>query len=111
MDRDTVESIIGQWHIYQMDEWDEDALHIKGQAYIEVLPAAIGWLKFGMVDAKIDGITGYARGDRFEFCWSGCDDNQPSCGRGWLRRKEEDEVEGYIKIYSGADYIFLAYGA
>ncbi|RJR08459.1 hypothetical protein C4588_05575 [Candidatus Parcubacteria bacterium] len=97
----------GKWNIYHMDRWDEDTLHKGGQAYIEIAPNALGWLKFGMIDAKIDGITDYPRKDRMEFCWQGDEVDLFVSGWGWVKKKK-DELEGYIKIYTGQDHKFLA---
>lgn len=39
---------------------------------------------------------------RFDFSWSGFDENDPMSGRGWLR-VDGDQAEGRIFIHLGDD--------
>ena len=44
---------------------------------------------------------------RFEFPWSGQDENDPSCGRGWAVI-ENDELKGRIYQHLADDSAFRA---
>jgi hypothetical protein len=48
-------SLIGMWHIYKMENWDEDYFNIEVQAYIEITPENIGEFQFGLVSSSLDG--------------------------------------------------------
>ena len=49
-------SVIGTWHIYEMELWDEDYFNMEVQAYIKINSQGLGYFQFGLVSGKIDGI-------------------------------------------------------
>ncbi|MDF9393643.1 MULTISPECIES: hypothetical protein [Methylococcus] len=53
----------------------------------------------GDLDGRIETIDGRPR---FDFSWSGFDENDPVSGRGWLRASGE-QAEGRIFIHLGDD--------
>src|SRR5659263_102993 len=71
----------GTWHIYEMEEWDEDYFNTVVQAYIKIEPDNDGYFQFGLVCGEIDGrIVDYADGKRFEFTFEGNEECGPvSC--------------------------------
>jgi hypothetical protein len=46
--------------------------------------------------------------DLVEFTWEGGDENDEASGSVWLRLKDEDTLEGKIKIHHGDNSLFLA---
>jgi len=99
----------GTWHIFEMEQWDEDYFNMEVQAYIEIEPANSGCFQFGLVNGEIDGrVVGYPEEKRFEFTWEGNDECDPASGSGWLRMKEKDLLEGEFRIHKGDSSIFLA---
>jgi hypothetical protein len=92
----------GTWHIYEMDMWDEDYLNMEVQAYIEINAKRLGNFQFGLVSGYLDGeVVKYGDEERFEFTWEGQDENDPALGSGWLRIKDENNLEGRIKLHLG----------
>lgn len=62
-----------------------------------------GEFQFGMVQGELGGRVETIDGKpRFDFSWSGFDENDPMSGRGWLR-VEGDQAEGRIFIHLGDD--------
>jgi hypothetical protein len=99
----------GTWHIYEMEQWDEDYFNMEVQAYIRIDPNNLGDFQFGLVSGCIDGkLVDYADGERFEFTWEGNDECDPACGSGWIRIKEEGLLEGEFRTHLGDDSTFLA---
>ncbi|MGA1867576.1 MAG: hypothetical protein ACMUJM_03415 [bacterium] len=99
----------GTWHIYEMEQWDEDYFNMEVQAYIDIAPNNRGNFQFGLVSGEMDGkIVEYPDGKRFEFTWEGNDECDPAHGSGWLKLKEKDILEGEFRFYDGDDSTFLA---
>jgi hypothetical protein len=102
-------SLIGLWHIYEMDMWDEDYFNMETQAYIEITPTNGGEFQFGLVTGSIDGDLEDNNGEeRFVFTWDGADEMDEASGSGWLQLSSKDEVEGLIKMHGGDRSIFKA---
>ena len=99
----------GIWHIYEMETWDEDYFNMEIQAYIKIGPKGLGEFQFGLVSGYIDGEPVKDGADeRFEFTWEGNDECDPALGSGWLRLKDENNIEGRIKLHLGDGSNFLA---
>ena len=99
----------GIWHITEMENWDEDYCNMEVQAYIEIDERGSGDFQFGLVTGAIDGeIATDKLGNRLEFTWEGGDENDEASGSGWLRLKDDDTLEGKIKIHHGDSSMFLA---
>lgn len=99
----------GTWHIYEMEQWDEDYFNMDIQAHIEIEPDYNGCFQFGLVCGEIDGrIVDYADGKRFEFTWEGNDECDPVSGNGWVRIKEKDALEGEFIFHHGESSTFSA---
>lgn len=99
----------GKWHIFEMEGWDEDYFNMEIQAYIEIKSDNLGIFQFGLVSGEIDGkVVNYPDGKRFEFTWEGNDECDPASGGGWIRLKDEDQLEGEFRIHMSDDSKFLA---
>src|SRR3989344_3219784 len=92
---------IGLWYIHEMETWGEDYFNMEGQAHIIIEKNKRGEFKFGLVYGEIDGrFVDYLEGKKFEFTWSGGDDQDELSGSGWARLKELDILEGELKIHN-----------
>ncbi|MHC1754477.1 MAG: hypothetical protein AB9861_03445 [Methanosarcina sp.] len=99
----------GTWHIYEMEQWDEDYFNMDVQAYIKIESANSGCFQFGLVCGEIDGrIVDYADDKRFEFTWEGNDECDPVFDSGWVRIKEKDTLEGEFRFHQGDSSTFPA---
>jgi hypothetical protein len=102
-------SLVGTWHIYEMELWDEDYFNMEVQAYLTVNPQATGEFQFGLVSGGLDGEFGRQEGqERLDFTWDGNDECDEASGSGWLMLKSADEAEGSIKLHGGDRSGFLA---
>ena len=99
----------GNWHIYEMEMWDEDYFNMDTQAYIEIRNNRSGSFQFGLVYGDLDGeVTKTDAKSRFEFTWEGFDEGTPMSGSGWLELKKNNEIRGLIKIHLGDSSKFKA---
>lgn len=105
-------SFVGTWHIYEMQNWDEDYFNMEVQAYIEINSNNQGEFQFGLVSGGIDGRVvddvKSKENKRFEFTWEGNDECDPASGSGWLRLNDKDSLEGEFKIHYGDSSTFSA---
>ena len=107
--RDTAGEFKGTWHIYEMETWGEDYCNMEVQAYIHIKPNGIGEFQFGLVSGGIDGeIVQDGDDERLEFTWDGNDECDPASGGGWLKLKDENNMEGRIKLHLGDSSTLLA---
>lgn len=107
--RDIAGKFRGTWHIYEMENWDEDYFNMDVQAYVEIGPSGSGEFQFGLVFGQIGGeVERIGKEERFEFTWEGSDELDPASGSGWLRLRDKDSIEGKIKIHHGDSSTFLA---
>ena len=99
----------GTWHIYEMENWDEDYFNMEVQAYIEINEKGAGDFQFGLVTGQIDGEVVKDKSDeKLEFTWKGGDENDEASGSGWLRLQDKKTLEGKIKFHGGDSSLFLA---
>jgi len=102
--------IIGRWNILEMSAWDEEFIHMAGQAYIEFRDHnRSGEFGFGAVTGDLD----YRLGERdglplVEWCWLGFDEGDPTCGRGWAVLQPDGNLAGEIFIHGGDESGFTA---
>jgi hypothetical protein len=102
-------SLIGLWHIYEMEMWDEDYFNMETQAYIEITPTNGGEFQFGLVTGSIDGYLEDNNGtERFAFTWEGADEMDEASGSGWLQLSKKEQAEGLIKFHGGDHSTFKA---
>ena len=96
----------GKWHICEMEMWDADYFNMEVQAYIEIDENEMGRFQFGLVAGELDGET--VGSDTLEFTWDGNDECDEAQGSGWIKLKDENSLEGKIKIHHGDSSTFQA---
>ena len=101
--------IIGRWNIVEMTAWDEDFIHLSGQAFIEFRGHNVGEFRFGAVTGDLD----YRLGERdglplIEWCWQGFDEGDTTGGRGWAVLQSDGILAGEIFFHEGDDSGFKA---
>ena len=100
---------IGEWHIAEMEMWDEDYFNMDVQAYIKVKEDRLGVFQFGLVSGGIDGeVLKCGEKERFEFTWDGNDESDPAQGSGWFEVMNENRISGKIKLHFGDSSTFSA---
>lgn len=98
----------GQWRIVETEGWDRDALDLVGPASITFGADGGGELRMIAIGADVDFRIAMRDGRScVEFSWSGFDDGDPTCGRGFAERKGEDLV-GRLFIHRGDESSFVA---
>ena len=102
-------NLIGTWHIYEMEEYDEDCFNMEGQAYIKLDAKNSGNFKFATINGCIDGkMIHYLEGEQFEFNWEGAEEGQDISGSGWVKLKSKNIIKGEFRFFFGEDTTFLA---
>jgi hypothetical protein len=102
-------SLIGTWHIYEMENWDEDYFNMEVQAYITIDKNHNGEFQFGLVHGVIYGEPILGNGaEELEFEWRGNDECDPASGTGWIRMNGKDEIEGEFTMHYGDESEFRA---
>jgi hypothetical protein len=97
------QAFVGHWRITEMEVWDADYFDMEVPAHITIRKDLTGEFQFGLVQGELDGRVETVDGaPRFDFSWSGFDENDPMCGRGWLRA-EGDQAESRVFIHLGDD--------
>ena len=98
-------SIIGEWHIQEMEMWDADYFNMEVKAYIKINMKFKGKFQFGLVSGEIKGKL---INEKYEFIWEGNDENDEAHGSGWLKVKDIDIIEGEFRFYEGDNSTFIA---
>jgi len=99
----------GRWSIVKTAMWDADALNMLVPAHISFGDNLLGEMELIAIGAAIDYRVIDRDGQRqVEFSWSGYDDSEPVCGRGW-GRISGDVLSGYLFIHQGDDTTFEAH--
>lgn len=94
---------VGNWRILEMDAWDAGYFDMEEPVHITIRENLSGEFQFGLVQGDIDGRVETVNGvPRFDFSWSGFDENDPAIGRGWLCA-DGNNGEGHIFIHMGDD--------
>ena len=98
----------GKWRITEMEVWDQDYVDMEVPGYIRIGSDGTGQFQFGLVSGDIDGrVEQSGSAPRFEFSWSGQDECNPACGRGWAII-EDGELKGRIYLHLADDSAFRA---
>lgn len=98
-------SLVGNWHITEMGEWDEDYFNMEVQAYITIDKIGTGDFQFGLVNGDIDGKF---KKDRLDFSFEAVDEMDVVNGRGWLELVDDRTIKGEFYIHKGDSSTFTA---
>jgi hypothetical protein len=99
----------GTWHIYEMDQWEEEYFNMEVQAFIKLDDTGTGEFQFGLVSGQIDGaVSQSGASERFEFTWEGSDESDLVAGSGWLALKDANTLKGRIDLDYGDSSTLLA---
>ncbi len=99
-------SLIGNWHIYKMETWDEDYFNMEVQAYIQIKKNLCGDFQFGLVQGDIDGKMEGKK--KMNFSFEGQDELDPCSGRGHIELVDQNNAKGKFFIHEGDESEFLA---
>lgn len=103
-----IKAFAGKWRIIEMEMWGRDYIDMEVPGYIRIAPDGTGQFQFGLVSGYIDGrVEQCGDSQRFEFSWSGQDENDPASGRGWAII-ENGELRGRIYLHQADDSAFRA---
>jgi len=107
--RKGAETLIGRWHIEEMDLWDRDALDLVSPAFIEFRPDESGQFGFIAVEGRMDCRKAVIDGrPGLEFSWDGNDECDPASGRGWAAVQPDGSLRGHLYFHMGDDSAFRA---
>lgn len=99
----------GHWRIVEMDAWADEDMDLAGPAHIVFEGDHGGSLAFVAVTGALDVRYGSRDGSACaEFSWEGFDDDEPTCGRGWVAFGTAGRLVGHIFIHIGDDSGFVA---
>ena len=80
--------------------WDKHYLNMEVQAYIQIEAKGLGTFQFGLVSGQLDGeVSTIAGQEIFFFSWEGNDESDEASGAGWCRLRDDDTLEGRIKLH------------
>ncbi|WP_028319666.1 hypothetical protein [Desulfobulbus elongatus] len=103
-----IQTFIGNWRIVDMERWDQEYVDMEVPAYILIDSDGTGQFQFGLVFGEIDGrVEQIGNSPHFEFSWSGQDENDLFCGRGWAVI-ENGELHGRFYLHQADDSAFRA---
>jgi hypothetical protein len=99
----------GRWRIDWMEEWDRDWLDMNGPAHLLFAEGDGGELQFGTVYGELDCRHSERDGQLLvEFSWSGNEELEEACGRGWAVMERPNRLSGRIFIHAGCESAFTA---
>lgn len=102
------DAFCGRWRIIETEVWDSDALDLIVPVHITFGADGLGDMEMIAIGASVDyRIVNRGRVQYVEFSWSGYDDSDRSCGRGWARL-EGNLLKGEFFIHKGDDSTFIA---
>lgn len=99
--------LLGKWKIIDSEQWSPEMLDMDGDASIEIEKDGFGILNFCAVEADIDYRYPNDEDDKTEFSFSGNDDDDPVCGRGWLKL-QGNKLKVQIYFHRGMESWFEA---
>lgn len=99
---------LGRWRIGKTAVWDREALDLVVPAHITLGAGGLGEMQLIAIGASVDYRVAIRDGaPHVEFSWSGYDDSDAACGRGWARLDGE-KLAGELFIHQGDDSAFVA---
>jgi hypothetical protein len=101
--------IIGRWRITEMDNWDQETVHLVEPGFIEFDEDGLGELGFIAVTGELHCHEADRDGrPSVEFSWQGSDEGDDVSGRGWAALNPDDTLDGHIYFHLGDDSAFRA---
>jgi hypothetical protein len=101
--------LIGRWRINWMQEWNRDWLDMDEPAHLNFAEDSGGELRFGTIYGALDCRYSERDGQLLvEFSWSGNEDLEELCGRGWAVLTSPNRLSGRIFIHAGDESAFTA---
>ncbi|MBI2598054.1 MAG: hypothetical protein HYW50_02560 [Candidatus Diapherotrites archaeon] len=92
-----------------MEMWGKDYFNMEVQAYIEINKNKMGEFQFGLVSGDIHGRISKRGNEKFfEFTWEGTEELDETSGCGWLKKIEDDKIEGEFRFHGSDDSKFFA---
>jgi hypothetical protein len=92
-----------------MELWERDDIDMLHPAHIRFNRDGTGEFQFTAVQGEIDCRFGERDGRPIvEFSWSGSEEMDQSCGRGWATLGANDELDGRLFFHLGDDSAFTA---
>ncbi len=102
-------SFVGSWRIVEMEVWEREDIDESGPARIQFKRDGTGELRFLLVQGGMDCRFETRDGKPFvEFSWSGFDEMEETCGRGWAELKTGSRLRGRLFFHLGDDSGFTA---
>ena len=103
-----LKTFVGKWRIFEMEVWGQEYVDMEVPGYFRIGSDGTGRFQFGLVSGDIDGqVEQWNNAPRFDFSWSGQEENDPVCGRGWAII-ENGELTGRIYLHLSDDSAFRA---
>lgn len=103
------DSFVGSWRIVDMEIWERDDIDEQGPARIQFNRAGTGDFRFLLVQGGTDCRFETRNGKPFvEFSWSGFDEMDEACGRGWAELEADGRLRGRLLFHLGDDSAFCA---
>jgi hypothetical protein len=100
---------LGSWRIVEMELWERADIDMLGRGYIRFDRDGTGEFRFLAVQAGIDCRMAEREGRPIvEFSWSGYDEMDPTCGRGWAQLDADGRLRGRLFFHLGDDSAFTA---
>jgi hypothetical protein len=98
----------GRWRIVEMDVWGGDFLDLVEEAHLTFQGKSDGEIAFGALRGILDVRYGTRDGGACaEFSWEGRDENDPSCGRGWVMIGTAGRIVGHFYFHTAEDSAFV----
>lgn len=102
-------SILGQWRINWMEQWDQDFVDAEVEGYVRFDRGGTGEFQFGYVHGQIDYELTERDGKRAaEWSWEGNDEMDPASGRGWAVVQDDGTLKGKLSFHQGDRSDFTA---
>jgi hypothetical protein len=104
-----VQSIVGDWRIVEMEQWDREYMDMEVRAFIRFRKDGSGEFQFGLVSGSLDCRSTLRQGKpAVEFTWEGQDEMDPASGRGWAMLEQGKVLKGRILFHGGDESGFVA---
>jgi hypothetical protein len=96
-----VPSIVGDWRIVEMEQWDREYMDMEVRAFIRFRKDGSGEFQFGLVSGSLDCRSTV-------FTWEGQDEMDHASGQGWAMLEQGKVLKGRILFHGGDESDFVA---